>query len=552
MNARLLIVTFFATTAIFSLFVITQSVYAFIATSTNFTVYQVISGASAGYGGAWSTSSSFSEVGDNEAVTGSSTASGLFNLYSGMLWDIVGEINAASSTGPTFTFLVDSPTESFPNLNPGTLVATTSILSIKTNNSTGYNVTVARNDSSGTMSNSGTYINDKKNWVVPSNCSDAGDLYETDLGGARVQEMTNSGTFIRSITDTNGNDTFGNIYASVLDSSNNLWVVNASQNRVEEFTSTGTFVASTSGSGAPATFSNPTNVAFDPSGNIWVSDAGHNVIDEFNSSLSYIKQFNGSSQGGSAFFIPYGMTFDNNGNLWVANLYGPIQEFSTSGSGTYLGQITGPTGGGSTFGAPNSIAGIAFDPSGNIWVSLDTANVVEELTSTGQFILSLSGTEGGGSAFNQPKNIRFDSSGNLYVVSQSSNDIHEYTSKGVSIQDITAPTSGGAGFSEPQDVAVTYRGSATASSTSEQSLQFRVKSSGTTAQAYCSNWWGSDDTTNGARFAGFPSTAQKIVSSNSATVGTSTAIVLYNLDVPVTQQTGTYTGSVTYTATVGP
>ena len=69
MRGRLFIVTFFATVVISSIFMLVDNAYAFLATSTSFEIDQVISGAGAGPYSAWSTSSSFSEVGDNEAIT---------------------------------------------------------------------------------------------------------------------------------------------------------------------------------------------------------------------------------------------------------------------------------------------------------------------------------------------------------------------------------------------------------------------------------------------------------------------------------------------------
>lgn len=95
-------------------------------------------------------------------------------------------------------------------------------------------------------------------------------------------------------------------------------------------------------------------------------------------------------------------------------------------------------------------------------------------------------------------------------------------------------------------------GNATASTTQPQTLQFRVRQSGTDADNYCANWWGSDDTTANAKFAGFPSSAVYIINRGSAAVSSTTAYALYNLDAPATQKTGAYAGSITYTATANP
>ncbi|MDP2736929.1 MAG: hypothetical protein Q8O59_04105, partial [bacterium] len=95
-------------------------------------------------------------------------------------------------------------------------------------------------------------------------------------------------------------------------------------------------------------------------------------------------------------------------------------------------------------------------------------------------------------------------------------------------------------------------GNATASTTEPLTLQFRIRYNGTDAANYCSNWWGTDDTTANAKFAGFPSAAQQLINRSSSAVASSTSYVLYNLNVPSTQKTGSYTGGITYTATANP
>jgi hypothetical protein len=98
----------------------------------------------------------------------------------------------------------------------------------------------------------------------------------------------------------------------------------------------------------------------------------------------------------------------------------------------------------------------------------------------------------------------------------------------------------------------TTAGNATASTTEPQTLQFRVRLAGTASGNYCSSWWGTDDTTANARFAGFPSTGQKIVDRSTASSPSTDSLVLYNLDVPATQKNGAYSGSITYTAVANP
>jgi len=92
-------------------------------------------------------------------------------------------------------------------------------------------------------------------------------------------------------------------------------------------------------------------------------------------------------------------------------------------------------------------------------------------------------------------------------------------------------------------------GNATASTTDPNTLEFRVRSAGTDAGNYCPAWWGTDDTTASARFAGFPASGQQIINRASASTPSTQAVVLYNLNVPLTQRTGAYSGSITYTVT---
>src|SRR6185437_7113607 len=91
-----------------------------------------------------------------------------------------------------------------------------------------------------------------------------------------------------------------------------------------------------------------------------------------------------------------------------------------------------------------------------------------------------------------------------------------------------------------------------ASTTQPLTLQFRLWKAQSDAQVYSSTWWGSDDTTAGALFAGIPSTTETIIDSSVSAPATTTARVLYDLNVPATQTNGTYAGGVTYSAIVNP
>lgn len=100
--------------------------------------------------------------------------------------------------------------------------------------------------------------------------------------------------------------------------------------------------------------------------------------------------------------------------------------------------------------------------------------------------------------------------------------------------------------------ATTTVGNSTASTTDTARLQFRVRTQGTDAPNFAPTWWGPNDTTASALFGGFPSTTQKIINRGVSADATTTAVMLYNLAVPITQPDGNYTGSITYTITANP
>jgi trimeric autotransporter adhesin len=101
-------------------------------------------------------------------------------------------------------------------------------------------------------------------------------------------------------------------------------------------------------------------------------------------------------------------------------------------------------------------------------------------------------------------------------------------------------------------VSTTTSGNATASTTQPSTLQFRVRFAGTDTANYAISWWGSNDTTAQALFAGIPSSSQQIINRSTSAVSPTISYVLYNLNTPVSQKTGTYTGDITYTTTSNP
>ena len=91
-------------------------------------------------------------------------------------------------------------------------------------------------------------------------------------------------------------------------------------------------------------------------------------------------------------------------------------------------------------------------------------------------------------------------------------------------------------------------GNGNATTTPGAVFSFRVMSSGTTSN-YNSNWWGANDSVGTAKYAGMPASSANIVvcTSTACQNGTTTSIIQYRADAPISQPVGNYTGTVTIT-----
>jgi hypothetical protein len=83
-------------------------------------------------------------------------------------------------------------------------------------------------------------------------------------------------------------------------------------------------------------------------------------------------------------------------------------------------------------------------------------------------------------------------------------------------------------------------------------MAFRLMQTGTDSNAYSSTWWGTDDTAPNAKFAGFPSSYDKIAVDTVYSASASTVVIGYKLDVAATQKSGTYDGTITFQAVSKP
>jgi len=141
-------------------------------------------------------------------------------------------------------------------------------------------------------------------------------------------------------------------------------------------------------------FSDPYDVAFDSSGNLWVVDSADSRILEFTppftsdekaslvlgeSSFDTTYEGGGGGLNGTVLYVPQGVAFDSSGNLWVSDSGdNRIVEFKApfstgENASLVLGAPNLSTPEFSTQNASqtdlNSPQGLAFDSSGNLWVA---------------------------------------------------------------------------------------------------------------------------------------------------------------------------------------
>ncbi|HEY4327088.1 MAG TPA: cadherin-like beta sandwich domain-containing protein [Mucilaginibacter sp.] len=150
--------------------------------------------------------------------------------------------------------------------------------------------------------------------------------------------------------------------------------------------------------------------------------------------------------GGVRSFVPInsaisGLTIDPSGNLYASNLTNNlILKISPAGVVTTLAGsgVAGATNGTGTAASFNAPAGLAIDASGNVYVADQQNNLIRKITSAG-VVTTLAGSGTAGSAngtgtaasFNLPYGVVLDASGNIYVTDQGNNLIRKISPAGV-------------------------------------------------------------------------------------------------------------------------
>lgn len=237
---------------------------------------------------------------------------------------------------------------------------------------------------------------------------------------------------------------FNSLDSLVSDSSGNIFVLDATNKSIRKITSlqvVTTFITF-------ATVTAPSGIAIDSSGNLFVSIGG--LIKKITPSGAE-STFAGDTATGNTdgpgtaarFSSIWGMTTDSSNNLYVADTgNNNIRKITPSGdvttfAGSLLG-LSGSVNGTSTVATFSQPASLAFDSTGNLFVSEFGNHKIRKITSTG-VVTTFAGSTASGSSdgigtaasFSNPLGIVIDSSDSLYVADQHNNMIRKITSLGV-------------------------------------------------------------------------------------------------------------------------
>jgi len=257
-----------------------------------------------------------------------------------------------------------------------------------------------------------------------------------------------------------------NNFGVAFDANGNLWVSTYGQSTIQEYSPS---QLSAGGTPVPILILSQavygaTGVAFDASGNLWVvGNSSFGVIVRFtpaqlaaggNPTPSLVITMSVQTP-----MAPNGIAFDSQGNLWVSSgATNTLLEYTAA-------QITAPgvlTPAITLTANGNSIDGpllIAFDPNGNLWVANGGNNSVVafsagELATSGSPTPSITLTANAGSLDN-PAGLAFDASGNLWVSNMSGNTVVEFAASQLAASGSPTPsvTVSGASLNGPVGLA---------------------------------------------------------------------------------------------------
>lgn len=277
-------------------------------------------------------------------------------------------------------------------------------------------------------------------------------------------------------SEGSGNGQFNHPETIATDASGNVWVVDMENSRIEKLSGSGSFIAAYGSKGTGnAQFSKPSGIAINQNtGSVYVTDTANNRIEKFSSAGTFEMAVGWSVKDGKAeaetctteckagiagsgngqFHEPTGLTVDANGNIWVTDeANNRVQELSATGS--YLSQFGSAGSGNGQLNAPIAIA----ISEGELYVVDNGNNRVEEFSPAGSYIAQFGTTGTGQGQFTRPSGIAVNpNGGNLYVSDANNYRVEEFSPAGKFLTEVGSYGSGKGQFHSPFGMAVNAAG----------------------------------------------------------------------------------------------